>query len=520
VYGDLVVDNKGISGHATDLPSLGSGVAQAGSSGATLVTDRAVNIPAYFAGNWVEISDSTNVLKGTCQISTAAGGIVNKTVTLVSCSPALLVNVNDKWQGVYRFDSAPTVRGGATLTSADPIRIGGTLLRAEPVATASAPAPFAVRSVALCADFAASLRPGGSFTLCADTAARVVTLEISGAFEARIAGYGNCRDPIAIPGSAKPGPLKIVATARDADGRTASATARGLVVADELAPVLVSIGPAASESFRSGDPLRVAVETWDDVGIASVAITIGGKRTVLTSPPFEIRALAPPVASNESLPVLVEVFDPSGNASRRFFDLGVLPAGTRLPSVAASAPAPGVSLEDGKLSVDGGWPWRDADGETRGRTLELPAIGTHTALRVDGANGAIALDGPVARAAVHGGAVDVHRGGAFVGRFRILSVSEDGTVLRLEAGASGKIREEDFLEGNWVFERVELTRGAILRAVDAVEAGSIRVDASSLFLSKNLQIPSPSLAPAECGSRGPRPDPPGTAPAASGGGAP
>ncbi len=340
-----------------------------------------------------------------------------------------------------------------------------------------------------------------------------MTLEISGAFEAHVAGYGNCRDPIAIPGSARPGPLTIVATARDATGRTASAVTHALVAADERAPVLVSVEPSSVVALRSGDPLRVVVDAWDDVGIASVAITLGGQRTILTDPPFEVRTLAPPVASSESLPVVVEVFDPSGNVSRRAIDLAVLPAGARLPLAPVESPAPGVSLEDGRLAVDGGWPWRDADGETRGRTLELPAIGTHLVVAVDGADGAVvALDGRVDRGAVHGGSVDVRRGDEIVGRFRILSVSEDGTTLRLEGLAEGRVREGDFLEGNWVFDSVELTRGAVLRATDAVEARSLHVDASSLFLSKNLRIPSSSPSPAECASRGPRPDPPGTAP--------
>src|SRR5450631_1295629 len=125
-YGDLTVDNQGATGPSTQtvLPSLGNGVAQSGSSGATLVTDRAVNIPPYFAGNWIEISDSSNVLKGTCQISTDPGGIVNKTVALVSCSPALSVSQGDKWQGIYRFDSIKGL-GGATLVSQDPFRLSG-----------------------------------------------------------------------------------------------------------------------------------------------------------------------------------------------------------------------------------------------------------------------------------------------------------------------------------------------------------------------------------------------------------
>jgi hypothetical protein len=204
--------------------------------------------------------------------------------------------------------------------------------------------------------------------------------------------------------------------------------------------------------------------------------------------------------------------------SRHSIDLSVVPSGARLPVVAQAASTPGVSFEGGKLAVDGGWPWRDADGETRGRTLELPAIGTHAALAVDGA--VVALDGSVAQGAAKGGSVDVRRADAFVGRFRILSVSEDGLVLRLEGGAEGKVLRGDFLEGEWTFDSIDLTRGAVLRAMDAVEAGSVRVDASSLFLSKNLQIPSPDPAVAECASRGPRPDPPGTAPASAGGVAP
>ncbi len=522
LFGDLTIDRKGVIGAGTILPSLGFGFAQGGTNGTTLVTDHLTEQPKYFVGRWVEIRDASGTtLKGTWRITAASfGGPFEQQFFTLAPNEAEVIDilVGDRWQAVYRFDNPPTLLGGATLASVDPIRIGGTLLRAGPSA-ASIPAAQTIRSVSLCTDIGEALKPGGSFAICADSIARDLTLEISGAFEARIAAYGNCRDPIAIPGSAKPGPLTIVASARDAEGRTASATAHALVVADERAPVLVSVEPAPSAALRSGDPLRVAVEAWDDVGIASVAITLGGKRAILTAPPYEIFALAPPVASKESLQVVVEVFDPSGNVSRREIDLGVLPSGAPLPALAAApgTPAEGISLADGRLAVDGGWPWRDADGETRGRTLELPAIGTHTVLAVGGTDGTVvALDGPVARAAVHGGSVDVSRSGVLVGRFRILSVSEDGTAMGLEGEASGKIREGDFLEGNWAFGNIDLSRGAILRAVDAVEARSIHVDASSLFLSKNLQIPSPGPAPRECVSRGARPDPPGTPPTPAG----
>ena len=611
-FGSLTAAGLSPANTPTTLPSLGVGIAQAGTSGRTLVTDAAAAIPPYFVGHWVQLTSSAGIAKGLWRI----GAINDRTVTLLlnlpdTTEPATAPG--DTWQGAYRFDAltiattlrspdpiyapgvspptgtialaagqAATVAPGSvvnlTLAGADaqwltkfivratgPVAAGSTvqtvftgtvatstktasvtlLSSATPGSTVTisgeaydelqtatrigsltvtvgaalrSPAPFAIRSVSLCSDFGAPMRPGASFVACADLDARDVTLEISGAFEAHVAGYGNCRDPIAIPGSAKPGPLKIVATARDADGRSASAATRGLVVADERAPVLVSVEPSSSAALRSGDPLRVSVDAWDDVGIASVAITLGGRRTLLTEPPFEVRTLAPPVASNESLPVVVEVFDPSGNVSRRAIDLAVLPAGARLPLSAVDAPRSGVSLEGGALAVDGGWPWRDADGETRGRTLELPAIGTHSVLSVDGT--IAVLDGPVARAAVHGGSVDVSRGGEFVGRFEILSVSEDGTVVRLAAGAPGRVQRGDFLEGVWSFAEVALTRGARLVSGDVVDAQRLRVDASSLFLSKKIRIPGSDPAPAECASRGARPDLPGTPPASAGGVAP
>ena len=65
------------------LPSLGMGVAQAGSGGAVLVTDRAKAIPAYFVGHWVEVRDgSTGALEGTWRV--ASIGADGLTVTLAS----------------------------------------------------------------------------------------------------------------------------------------------------------------------------------------------------------------------------------------------------------------------------------------------------------------------------------------------------------------------------------------------------------------------------------------------------
>ncbi|MFI5168176.1 MAG: hypothetical protein ACHQQS_16335 [Thermoanaerobaculales bacterium] len=124
-YGDLIVDNGGVDGQGTELPSLGSGVAQAGSGGAALVTDRAVVIPAYFVGHWVEVSTSAGTLKGTWRIASIAAD--GKTVTLVSdpAGQTIDVQAGDRWQGVYRFDSV-TVKGHASAGSQDPIEAGTT----------------------------------------------------------------------------------------------------------------------------------------------------------------------------------------------------------------------------------------------------------------------------------------------------------------------------------------------------------------------------------------------------------
>jgi hypothetical protein len=121
VYGDLRLDNGSLVAQPTALPALGSGVALAGSSGATLVTDRTVNIPAYFAGNWVEISSAAGALKGTYRIASVTPA--SKTVTLAANgSDAPNVQTGDRWSGVYRFDnlSAPS----SAIVSGDPIRLG------------------------------------------------------------------------------------------------------------------------------------------------------------------------------------------------------------------------------------------------------------------------------------------------------------------------------------------------------------------------------------------------------------
>src|SRR5439155_18476375 len=74
------------------------------------------NIPAYFAGNWVQIT-SGGVVKGTWRIGTVTAN--SKTVTLTpNGNETISLAVGDLWQGVYKFDTL-TLRGVRLESGAD-----------------------------------------------------------------------------------------------------------------------------------------------------------------------------------------------------------------------------------------------------------------------------------------------------------------------------------------------------------------------------------------------------------------
>jgi len=134
-YGDLVIDNGGIDG-ITELPSLGSGVAQPGTAGAVVVTDRATPIPEYFVGHWVTVETPSRVVKGTWRV----GAVDGATFTLVpNDAETIAVDPGDEWSGLYRFDSV-TATGGATLQSVDPVLevVGGASFMFSSASAASA----------------------------------------------------------------------------------------------------------------------------------------------------------------------------------------------------------------------------------------------------------------------------------------------------------------------------------------------------------------------------------------------
>jgi hypothetical protein len=125
-FGSLTVFNNGRGG-TTELPSFGFGSAQSGSGGAVLITDRAVNIPAYFANHWLEIRDgATNALKGTWRIlSVDTTNLKKVTLAPNTAGETISVAQGDTWRGVYRFDDVTL--NGIVLRSGD--RIDGTIVK-------------------------------------------------------------------------------------------------------------------------------------------------------------------------------------------------------------------------------------------------------------------------------------------------------------------------------------------------------------------------------------------------------
>ncbi|MGZ8810455.1 MAG: hypothetical protein ACXW29_04875, partial [Thermoanaerobaculia bacterium] len=217
-YGEVTIDNGGRTGQLTDLPSLGSGIAQANTTGATLVTDRAT-IPAYFAGHWIEIA-SGGAPKGTWRIATIAGS----TITLApNASESIALAPGDLWQGVYRFDTMFSPNGDP-LRSADPIRLGanGVIDISGPTAAGkflNLPSGLAADQVTLRGNVSVpsidaanvTVKSGATLAPTRDTsnprpliisATGVITVESGGAIDATGRGFGGS---LTYPGATLPG---------------------------------------------------------------------------------------------------------------------------------------------------------------------------------------------------------------------------------------------------------------------------------------------------------------------------
>ena len=118
-YGTLTIDDKGLNAGSTELPSLGLGLVVS-VLGPTFVTDRAADIPSYFAGHWVEIRTAAGALRGRWKIA----GVNLKSVTLqLNAGEVTGIVTGDTWRGIYRFD-AINMAGGEYLYSLDNMLVG------------------------------------------------------------------------------------------------------------------------------------------------------------------------------------------------------------------------------------------------------------------------------------------------------------------------------------------------------------------------------------------------------------
>ncbi|HEX6642556.1 MAG TPA: Ig-like domain-containing protein, partial [Thermoanaerobaculia bacterium] len=195
IFGTLTLNNEGFAGQETQLPSLGNGTAASGSAGNTLVTDRAVDIPPYFVGHWVEIANAAGTLKGTWRIS----AISAKTATLApNAGETIDVVSGDSWRGVYRFD-AVNVIGQARLTSIDPIRDASTLTVTGPAALVST---IAATNVTLSGAISATRIAATNLTI---NSGAVVNNIGSGTMQLDVTGTLDLRGTIDISGQGYPG---------------------------------------------------------------------------------------------------------------------------------------------------------------------------------------------------------------------------------------------------------------------------------------------------------------------------
>ncbi|HVR44514.1 MAG TPA: Ig-like domain-containing protein [Thermoanaerobaculia bacterium] len=121
-HGSLRIDNGArATDRTTDLPALGHGIAQDGSGGATLVTDRAAPIPPEFVGHRVEIRAPDGALRGAWRIAGIAG---ERTVDLAPDGSEIVeVRPGDSWRGAYHLDSLTLVR--AIVRTEDALRVSG-----------------------------------------------------------------------------------------------------------------------------------------------------------------------------------------------------------------------------------------------------------------------------------------------------------------------------------------------------------------------------------------------------------
>ncbi|HMM34458.1 MAG TPA: Ig-like domain-containing protein [Thermoanaerobaculia bacterium] len=293
-YGTLRVDNKGTSGQATVLPSFGSGTAQEGTGGATLVTGRSGAIPAYFEGHWVEVRRAGTLL-GTWRI----GGITGGTVTLApNESEAIELQAGDAWQGVYRFDRVD-VLGNAVLQSADTVYDG------LPSITVTSPGPDTV--------FASGASVPVTFQTADDRGVTSVELSLGGP-AVQIPGATQTSGVVKAPWVGTNTSVPLEATVVDTVGQRTVKTVPLTILAAPSLTASIS-HPWDGAKLWAGTSQEVRVELPDARPIRRVTIGLGTFSMDfedLVGPSLDLSIPIPPVTVDEDRLLTATVEDGLG----------------------------------------------------------------------------------------------------------------------------------------------------------------------------------------------------------------
>jgi len=349
LHGTLRVDNLGTAGQQTVLPSLGFGIAQPGTGGATLVTNRGATIPAYFAGHWVEITRGGSQL-GTWRI----GAIADQTVTLeANGTETIDLLAGDAWQGVYRFD-AVEVTGNAVLQSEDPVRDGPpTITVLSPDANTAVPSGSSVPV---------------TFTTADDKGVVKVTLAIAGEL-VEILGPNPTGGVVVAPWVSVETTYDLVCSVLDTSGQTISTTVPLRILAAPPLTATVTY-PSAGEVFWAGTSEHVSVVLPDARPIQSVSVIFGADTipiTGLTGPWLDIPLQVPVVGADETRTLAVKVVDEMGHEAQSS-PVDVQIVADASPSVTAWA--------DKESQVSPGM-WVSVDFSASFRAVEGAKVGLH-----------------------------------------------------------------------------------------------------------------------------------------------
>ena len=468
-FGDLIVDNGTASnqGTFTELPSLGNGTAQSGTAGAMLVTDRTADVPAYFAGHWVEITRGGTLI-GTWRIESASGKIV-------TLDASALVQPGDTWQGVYRFDTV-RVLNASRVDSVDPIRVTGDVVFAagttdEQVLRAAITASNAVVSgrVALKTLAADSMTVNAGAVLTHETIGSGIgaglTLDVTnalivkGAIDATARGYTLNQT---YPGAT--GSVGFAGGSHIGRGGVCCNHTSGTTFGSVYRPAEAGGGQFDA---TGGGVLRIRAGTLQVDG----AIAATGGSTARAGAGGSIWITVDKIEGSGTIDarggvpgdggtggggaIAIEYDDPDSNVPSWQHATGA--GSTSLRGGAGSTYIRGPQSTFGDLTIDNG------TASTPG-TTELPSLGSGIAQ--NGTSGATLVTNRAADVPAYfiGHWIEITRGGTLIGTWRIETVS--GKSVTLESSAA--LQPGDAWQGVYRFDNVRVMNASRMDSVDPI----------------------------------------------------